>query len=190
MNSVRREFEENGVAVLKKVWTSGYSEEVCQKIIQNIKTCSEELGCSLEEYLKNVTRWTHPSPVTKDIYELCNSNLKTIATDLGKKKANLVELSVINKSIYANRAIPCHQDISYTPNNPYQFSLWMALQDVTKEDGVLEFLPASHLNKIESAVDFWLPNFIDTMHLSELWRKNFIVFRRRSKMPIFRYQMV
>ncbi|WP_409014043.1 phytanoyl-CoA dioxygenase family protein [Arsenophonus sp.] len=44
--------------------------------------------------------------------------------------------------------IPYHQDISYSRDDPYEFSLWLALQDVNLSDGVLEFLPYSQKIKL------------------------------------------
>lgn len=100
--------------------------------------------------------------------------LKQIAGDFLGEEAALSKVNIISKSAYANAPVPCHQDIAYSRENPYEFSLWLPLQDVTLKDGALEFLSGSHLRKIVPAVDFWEPYFEDKMYLSPDWQQNFI----------------
>jgi len=84
------------------------------------------------------------------------------------------KVNLIFKSPYATHPVPCHQDIAYSGNNACQFSLWLDLQDVSLEDGCLEFLPGSQLGTIEPAIDFWQPNFKDKMRSSSLWQQNYV----------------
>jgi ectoine hydroxylase-related dioxygenase (phytanoyl-CoA dioxygenase family) len=172
MNEISKIFQEKGVTVLKKLCTDEVIETITKSVQKNIEHCTKELNCSLTDYLSNVSRWVHPSPVTKEIYTLAVSELEKSASDFIDAKVQLVKMNIISKSTYADKPVPCHQDISYSRENPYEFSLWLALQDVGLEDGVLEFLPESHLKKIEPAIDFWQPDFVDNKYFSADWQQN------------------
>ena len=176
MNAAPMELKENGFHVTKNVWDRKKTETIYKIVVENIEKCAKQLECGLEDYLKNISRWTHPSPVTNNIYAQVESDFKQFSSNSIQKKVRLVELDVIRKSHNANRATPCHQDIAYTPENPYDFSVWLSLQDVSMEDGVLELLPGSHLAKIDPPVDYWQPDFMDKMQLSSLWRDHFRAF--------------
>lgn len=174
MKETRKEFFDNGFCVLKNSFSARELEKVCNDIHAIVGLCANELNCSKKDYLKNVSRWVEPSPLTKCIYPSFSDSLKKIAIALIGNEACMAKVNLISKSPYATNPIPCHQDIAYSGNNPYQFSLWLALQDVSLEDGCLEFLPKSQLGVIEPAVDFWQPNFEDKMHSSSLWQQNYV----------------
>ena len=72
------------------------------------------------------------------------------------KKSN-----VICKTADLVDAVPFHQDISYSPDNPYHFSVWLALNDVDETSGALQIIKNSHNWEIKPAVDFWSPYFVD-----------------------------
>ncbi len=174
MKTAKKYFQEYGFWVLNKVYPRKQIKSVCQRIMIDIKKCANELNCSLEDYLTNVSRWLNPSPITASIDQLVETSLKQIASDFIGEEVNLSKFSIISKSAYANTPVPCHQDIAYSKEAPYEFSLWLPLDKVTLEGGVLQLLPGSHLSEIEPAVDFWQPDFIDNMYLSPYWQQNFI----------------
>jgi hypothetical protein len=174
MHIIKKDFEEKGFGVLHNVYPREQIKNIYQNIIIDIKKCANELNCSLESYLTNVTRWLHPSPVTMSIYELAETSLKQIACHFIGAEVKLSKVNIISKSAYANGPVPCHQDIAYSRQDPYEFSLWLPLQDVTLREGALEFLPNSHLSEIKPAIDFWQPHFVDKMYLSPYWQQNFI----------------
>lgn len=176
MNAALVELKEKGFHVTRNVWDRKKTEIIYKILVQNIEKCAKQLECSLEDYLKNISRWTHPSPVTNSIYTQVESDFEQFSSNIIQKKVMLVELDVIRKSYNASRATPCHQDISYTPENPYDFSVWLSLQDVSMEDGVLELLPGSHLTTIDPPVDYWRPGFMDKMQMSALWKDHFRAF--------------
>lgn len=174
MEDKRKIFEEQGYTVLRNVGWNDLIHSIYSDILLSIEKCAIELKCSTEDYLSSVSRWVHPSPIITDSVLLFVDNwVKKIAGDFMGKPVTLSKINIISKSAYSTLAIPCHQDIAYSKENPYQFSIWLALQNVSLADGPLEFLPRSHLEKIEPAIDFWEPNFIDKMALSSKWQKNF-----------------
>ncbi len=173
MNTVEVEVKELGFKLSKGLWNIAQTKKASKTIIENIATSAKQLACSTECYLKVISRWTHPSPITESLYLEVKNDFGSFLKNIFQKEAILVELAVIRKSKNANRATPCHQDIAYTPENYYDFSVWLPLQDVSLEDGVLEVLPGSHLDQIEPPVDYWQPHFIDQKHLSSLWQNNY-----------------
>jgi ectoine hydroxylase-related dioxygenase (phytanoyl-CoA dioxygenase family) len=168
---MKKLFAENGFCVLKKLCSHEIIENIVKSIHTGIEYCAAELNCSQGDYLRNVSRWLHPSPVTENVYSIVKILEKNISDFIGAK-VSLKKINVICKSVNANQPIPCHQDIAYSNENPYEFSLWLSLQDVKLEDGALEFLVGSHLKTIEPAIDFWQPNFEDKMYLSYDWQQN------------------
>ncbi|MEI6805295.1 MAG: phytanoyl-CoA dioxygenase family protein [Myxococcaceae bacterium] len=167
------EFKRKGFRLLNRVLGNAQVQNTYKTITDNIEKCALQLDCSMESYLKVISRWTHPSPVTKEIIEQLEADFQKVLREIFQQEIELAEFSVILKSMSMNRVTPCHQDISYTPQNQYDFSMWLPLQDVTLGDGVFELLPESHLGSISSAVDYWQPNFIDEMRRSSLWKNNF-----------------
>ncbi|WP_185182175.1 phytanoyl-CoA dioxygenase family protein [Mycoavidus sp. B2-EB] len=174
METIQETFIKKGVSVVPRLCPRHQAESIYQKIFEQIDHCAREVGCDIERYLSNVSRWVDPSPVTQSIHTWANVFLKNRLNEIMGQEVELKKTNIISKTAYASRAVPCHQDISYSPDQPYEFSLWFALHDVTQNDGVMEFLPYSHHAEIASAVDFWQPNFIDKVARSSAWRKNSI----------------
>ena len=172
MKSLKADFERNGFCVLKNAVPSEQLAAIYQNTLRDISKCAHELNCSLEDYLRSASRWVHPSPVTQRLRPFVVTTLKEIASRFIGEEVKLSKFNIISKSAHANGVIPCHQDIAYSKADPYEFSLWLPLQTVTIEEGPLEFLPKSHLESIEPAVDFWGPDFVDQMFLSAHWQQN------------------
>lgn len=130
-------------------------------IKNKIAESAEELGISVSDYLNCTGRWVAPSQITKIISELLNDTIKDnleklLQCQIVNKKSN-----VICKTADLVDAVPFHQDISYSPDNPYHFSVWIALNDVDETSGALQVIKNSHTWKIKPAVDFWSPYFVD-----------------------------
>ncbi len=170
----KKEFLKSGFCVLENVYGAAEVEKIYHKIHLKIEDCANELNCRKIEYLRNISRWVDPSPLTSTIYPLMNNHFSKVATNLMGQEVQLEKVNIISKSPYAAGPVPCHQDIAYSKTNPYQFSLWLALQDVNLADGTLEFLPGSQLEAITPAIDFWQPNFEDKIHASSHWQENFV----------------
>ena len=171
MELLRRKFRETGFCVLKAALPYQQIKQINQTIQTMIKHYADELECNLADYLTHVSRWHHPSRLTKAIYHLIESPLKKLTAEfIGNEEVKLAKMNIISKSLHANQPVPCHQDIAYSPENPYEFSFWLALHEVNTSSGVLEFLPGSHREKIVPPIDFWNPEFVDTLQRSTRWQ--------------------
>ncbi|MGP1925040.1 MAG: phytanoyl-CoA dioxygenase family protein [Arsenophonus sp. NEOnobi-MAG3] len=174
MQLKRSIFEETGMVVLNNAINHELILFINKIVTFWINTYAKELGCNIGDYLKSVSRWAHPSLMIDQLYPLIETPFMDIARVFIGTSVRLHKINIISKSAYADSSIPCHQDISYSREDPYEFSLWLALQDVNLSDGVLEFLRYSQKDKIEPAVDFWSPEFIDQKQQSDKWQKNLI----------------
>lgn len=152
-----RQFYEKGYSVATHVLSKSTTREIRQGIDTQIELCVKQLGCSRESYLGAVSRWADPSPVTAAIPCYVLETLIQTARAFIKKPVSLKKMNIICKNAYCRGSVPYHQDISYSPEDPYEFSMWVALDDVSKGSGPLEVIPESHLFPIEPAVDFWSP---------------------------------
>jgi ectoine hydroxylase-related dioxygenase (phytanoyl-CoA dioxygenase family) len=174
METIQEAFSEKGVSIVPKLFSRYQVEVLSQNIFKSIHCCAKDLGCNTAYYLRNVSRWVDPSPVTQSIHNWVKIFISEILSEIMGQSVELDRMNVISKTPYAHHCIPCHQDIAYSRDHPYEFSLWCALHDVTENDGVMEFLPYSQHEKIAPAIDFWQPNFIDKVALSPAWKKGFI----------------
>lgn len=170
MESLRKKFQETGFCVLKNAFPYQLIKQINQTIQTAITRYADELECSLADYLTHVSRWLHPSRLTEPLYHWIKSPLKTLAEEFIDDEVKLAKMNIISKSAHANQPVPCHQDIAYSRENPYEFSFWLALHEVNTAAGVLEFLPGSHREEIAPAVDFWDPEFVDTLQKSTRWQ--------------------
>lgn len=176
MRAVSNPLQEQGVTVIKALASRPETQQMTAVLHLYLQQYAHELGCSLPDYLTNVSRWVYPAALVGHFLPWIDAHLKKSIGDFIGEPVQLAKVNIISKSQYARQPVPCHQDIAYSPDNPYEFSVWLALQPVGLTDGVLEFLPGSHHEKIASAVDFWQPHFVDQMALSARWRQQAIAF--------------
>ncbi|MDR5617811.1 phytanoyl-CoA dioxygenase family protein [Arsenophonus sp.] len=174
MQTKRKIFKEQGIVILNNVVSNKLVLSINKTVIFWIHRYAKELNCNIGEYLTSVSRWAYPCLMIDNISQSIKTQLINIASEFIGSTVRLHKINIISKSTYADLPIPYHQDISYSRDDPYEFSLWLALQDVNLSDGVLEFLPYSQKDKIEPAVDFWSPNFVDDKYQSAKWQKKFI----------------
>lgn len=87
------------------------------------------------------------------IIEILNSlHVKNLFNSLNilEKKITLLETIIFNKPPKVSGDLHWHQDTSYFPlvpkidNNQWFLTLWLALDDVTKENGPMQYLEGSH----------------------------------------------
>jgi len=156
---VTQQFHEEGYAVIRRVIPESFLKDLMHKIEIEIDTCAKQLECSTESYLTSVSRWVDPSPITACVVPHI---LKTVSQTLQnhlKKSIHLKKMNVICKNAHNTLPIPYHQDITYSPKDPYEFSTWIAINDVSHDSGTLEVIPGSHLWPLQPAVDFWSPSY-------------------------------
>lgn len=167
LSSSSKDFEENGFLIAKKVIPPSIINQLKEGIFKNIKKCSKELRVSEGDYLSAVSRWAAPSPVTSSLPSSLLSTLTKAAQEIVRESPQLNKINVICKNAYCKGAVPYHQDIAYSPKEPYQFSAWLALHDITDNSSPLEVIPKSHLGSIAPAIDFWSPEFVPDLSLKK-----------------------
>lgn len=160
MNSpAQTDFKVKGYHLAKNVIHRSLIKDAQKNILDAIKSCSKDLGVAEEDYLSSVSRWGSPSPITSAVSNAILTHVSLETEKLLGAIAQLSKFNVICKNDQCCGAIPYHQDISYSQENPYQVSAWLALQDVPEDAGPLEVIPGSHTEPIKSAIDFWSPEY-------------------------------
>jgi len=156
---VDKAFESQGYVILQQLISSDVVQSLKTSIERGIEFCAKDIGCSEEAYLAAVSRWVDPSPVTAGIAQEWIDRIRGQLSDWAGEAVCLNKMNIICKNAYCTGAVPLHQDISYSSDNPYQFSTWIALDPVTVHNGPLVVVPGSHLEGIFPAVDFWSPQY-------------------------------
>lgn len=157
--SQRDEFETLGYTVFKGCVSEALLKETKQVLVKNIEKCANDLGVDFEEYLSSVSRWGPSSIVTKKPVFLLRDPLSRALFQFFEEKVMPTKWNVICKNAYNTRSVPFHQDICYSPHQPYQVSAWLALDDVDEQSGPLAVREGSHQKKLKPAVDFWSPSY-------------------------------
>lgn len=154
-----QQFHEKGYAVVRRVVFQNSIRNLRQEIEIKVNACAKQLGFLKEDYLTSVSRWVDPSPITSCVTPHMLKKLSQTAQALIRKPVYPKKMNVICKNAHSTGPIPYHQDISYSPQDPYEFSMWVALNDISSDSGPLEVIPGSHLLPLKPAVDFWSPNY-------------------------------
>lgn len=156
------QFVEEGSQIIPSIFDTTVLNQLKKRIDHSIEACAEELQCAVSEYLAVVSRWVNPSPIVDCVTPKFFSQLSELAAEFAEEPVELIKTNVICKNQYAKGAVPFHQDVSYSPRNPYQFTIWLSLDDVDEQGGALEVVPKSHQEKIEPPIDFWSPDYQPT----------------------------
>ncbi|MDF3047868.1 MAG: hypothetical protein K0R73_986 [Candidatus Midichloriaceae bacterium] len=153
-----KEFITNGFIILENVVPPLQAEILKRQIKKQLEIHAQEIGVSLSDYLYCTGRWASPSKVVDDVGKEIDSALHQKLENLLERKVEIEKSNIICKNSYVRDAVPLHQDIAYSPEDPYHFSLWLALNDVCAQSGPLQFITGSHKWGIKPAVDFWSPD--------------------------------
>ncbi|MAP23924.1 MAG: hypothetical protein CMM87_00095 [Rickettsiales bacterium] len=160
MTLAREELEKDGFAKIKSVIPSKLAFEQTTSIWQNLEEFATQTESNLSNYLTAVSRWVTPSPIVKKLDSILLDKIESlINTTVGP--CSFIKSNLISKTVYAPGCIPFHQDISYSPTNPYDVTAWLMLTDCPENSGCLRFVKGSHLQDINPAMDFWSPDFVD-----------------------------
>ena len=173
-SDIAQHFHEEGYVVVKRVVSKNVAVDLRQIIEQKIDYCAKQLGFPKEDYLTSVSRWVDPSPVTAGVSRLVMGKLRQTAQEFMKKPVSLKKMNVICKNQHCTGSVPYHQDISYSPQAPYEFSMWVALNNISGNASPLEVTPRSHLLPLKPAVDFWSPQYKPDANL-KLYAKKVIL---------------
>jgi ectoine hydroxylase-related dioxygenase (phytanoyl-CoA dioxygenase family) len=156
---ISQHYHEKGYAVVKHIIPKNTAVNLRQITEREIDTCAKQLGCLKEDYLTSVSRWVDPSPVTAGVGSCILEKLHEVAQKFIKNPVHLRKMNIICKNAHCIGSVPYHQDISYSPQDPYEFSMWVALNDISGDSSPLEVIPESHLLPVKPAVDFWSPHY-------------------------------
>ncbi|WP_106874760.1 phytanoyl-CoA dioxygenase family protein [Candidatus Phycorickettsia trachydisci] len=153
--------EKDGFLVVRNLLSASQVKECLTLIKDSIVKASNELGVTKEDYLSCTGRWATKSPITRSVSFMLDDKIKEYLENLLRSKITFKKSNVICKTSDITDPIPFHQDISYSPKDPYHFSLWVSLNDVCKDSAPLRVIGGSHKKQVETAADFWSPYFID-----------------------------
>jgi len=156
---IGKAFHQDGYFIIKDVLSRNIATKLREEIDTKIDICSQQLTCSKEEYLSAVSRWVDPSVITSAVTPQILEDLTGTARTFVNNPVQLKKMNIICKNAHCTGSIAYHQDITYTPLDPYQFSMWIALNDVSMDMAPLEVIPGSHLEPLKPAVDFWSPGY-------------------------------
>jgi hypothetical protein len=160
MTLAREELEKNGFSKIKSIISPRIAFEQTASIWQNLEEYAAHTDSKLSNYLAAVSRWVNPSPIVEKLDGILLDQIESfIKTTVGP--CSFIKSNLISKTVYAPGSIPFHQDISYSPTNPYDVTAWLMLTDCPENSGCLSFVKGSHLQGINPAIDFWSPYFVD-----------------------------
>ncbi|WP_341808374.1 phytanoyl-CoA dioxygenase family protein [Wolbachia endosymbiont (group E) of Neria commutata] len=153
--------QKNGFFIIKNLVPLELITQSLNDITNTISKLSQELGVSTSDYLNCTGRWGISSQVTRIISQILDEIIKNYLKKLLQCQILQKKSNIICKTADLIDAVPFHQDISYSFNDPYHFSVWLALNNVNEASGVLQVIEDSHNWKIQPLVDFWHPYFFD-----------------------------
>lgn len=161
------QFLNDGYVVVRNVIPRPIIEQLREIIFTNIKECASQLNITENVYLSAISRWVAPSSVISNLPPSILDDLLEATEKIIGCSTSLNKFNIICKNEYCSGSVPYHQDISYSPHEPYQLSSWLAIHDIKEDSGPLEVIPGSHLEPIASAVDFWSPDYIEDLSLKK-----------------------
>ncbi|MCT7520526.1 phytanoyl-CoA dioxygenase family protein [Aliarcobacter cryaerophilus] len=145
----KRQFEEQGFVILKKVFTEEKLQEI-RKLQDNIVRYADK---NLEDpFLLWSLEHRNDQGVLYDLYqrhpefqEMAKNKeiLDCLESVLGEN-IYLYDNSLVYKPKGKRNAVAWHQDFISRPHEPLKIIVWMALDDVTKENGTVQVIPGSH----------------------------------------------
>lgn len=153
--------EKDGFFVIRNLLSASQVTECLTLVKDSIVRASNELEVTTKDYLSCTGRWATKSPITMSISSILEDKIKKHLENLLQLKIIFKKSNVICKTADITDPIPFHQDISYSPKDPYHFSLWLSLNDVCKDSAPLRIIENSHKKQVEVAADFWSPYFVD-----------------------------
>lgn len=161
-NSSIDKYDNDGYLIIENL----FNDKLVSNLYGFIKTClheyANELDTSFENYVSATGRWGPKASLFKnDIFNNLNNEIKSHLENLTEKRISLHKRNVICKNEYVTGSLALHQDISYSYNAPYNFTLWLSLDNILPDSGEMIVTPKSHKGPIEKAVDFWSPYFKD-----------------------------
>jgi len=174
VKSPSNQLHDNGFFAVNNPLSEYQRQTLLKSIKKKINRYIHESEQSENSYLKAVNRWPLKQLVSISEYVEIINTAKHGAEIATGEKLESFEADIIYKSPNVKQPTPCHQDIAYAWEKPYSFSTWIPLNQLDQLCSSLLFLASSHIGEISPAIDFWSPNFVDTIRKSENWKNNVV----------------
>lgn len=138
-----------------------------------ISEFAHELNIPIAKYLSCTGRWGTNSSITKTLSSNLDYQIQNYLEDYYDIRILQKKSNVICKTADLIDKVPFHQDISYSVNDPYHFSVWLSLNDISVNSGAVQYIEGSHRWPIKPAIDFWYPYFTDKVANQNIDMQNF-----------------
>lgn len=145
----KKQFEEQGFVILKKV----FSEEKLKEIRDLQERIVKYTDKNLEDpFLAWSLEHRNDQGVLYDLYQrhpefqemAKNKDILDCLESVLGENIYLYDNSLVYKPKGRKNAVAWHQDFISRPHEPLKIIVWMALDDVTKENGTVQVIPGSH----------------------------------------------
>ena len=159
MNTIEKDFEKDGVILLKDVWKKSEMESIRKEyefLDKNLKR---------KEIIKDepiIVFWKHVVGEQKRICTfgefptLWNFVTNTLTPKIREilpnkiEKLQLLETIIFNKPFEKSNTLHWHQDVAYFPLKPNnQIAVWIPFDQVDKKSGALNYAIGSHKEGIK-----------------------------------------
>lgn len=175
MSPADLKYDVHGIHVVEQVAPPVAIAKIRSTIFNYLNTFANDLEMRLDDYLAVVSIWKQQSSLVLAIATWAEFQLKGIASQTANCPVKLNKIAIINEGrLGAIHTMPAHQDIAFTPDDPFEFSILTPLTSISPSTGALQFLPGSHRSPICPPVDMFNPNFDDDICKSDHWKKNAI----------------
>lgn len=151
---------EQGFVIVPQLVPKAMVQQAVATIASTLAQYAQALSLPLAHYLYCTGRWGSGSMVTASLDYLFHRHIAHYLQQ-GEEGYIVKKSNVICKTADLTDAIPFHQDISYNAQDPYHFSIWLALNDIDEDIGGIQVIPKSHDWPVMPPVDFWQPDYID-----------------------------
>lgn len=179
----------HGVEPLNDLIDERTANKLVQVITKGIQKYASDIPCSVDEYIRSVYCWQPPSFLCVVLNQWVTSFLHAKVKQIFGCDLKVQRILLINA---VTMSIPCHQDIVYNQNDPFEYSTLIPLQinetsnNSSDSEVLFEFLPFSHNKNTSPPVDFHDPNFCDVKRNTREWKSNaFPIAMKRHQAILF-----
>ncbi|MDD9139643.1 MAG: phytanoyl-CoA dioxygenase family protein [Candidatus Cardinium sp.] len=153
--------EEKGFMVIRQLIPLALVETALVRIKHTLTELAQALSVPIADYMYCTGRWDTASPVTTAAADCLHQPIVDYLSQWTGRSMVAKKANIICKTAVLVDPIPFHQDIAYSFQEPYHFSIWLSLNNVNEKAAALQVIPGSHCWPIAPLVDFWQPNYVD-----------------------------
>lgn len=156
ISEIKQKFQKEGFVILKKFVSQELCEKIKEKALEHFESQLPPYETE-EEYTQNENTKHVTLRRLRRVYEreeifrqwMRNSKIRDMAKEIFNDEVNLLlahHNSIMTKTARTSSETFWHQDIRYwNYENNSLLSVWLALDDEYLENGLLEFIPGSHI---------------------------------------------